>query len=384
MAKHALMSSALAKALIDSGVKHFDIGGGVDTAFNPGGAVPGSSNVVSGSGGFNTGLTDLSGAFTPQSGYTAQLAPTADTDYSGLISGAGSNAFGGYGTAQGIQAQQQALANQLLAQSKGGGPNPAQAALAQNTGSNVATQAALMASQRGTNQNAGLLAREAAQQGASTQQNAVGQAATLQAQQSLAAQQALISQQSNMANQNIGEQQVNSNLLGISTGAQNSQNNTSVNNYAQAQGLNQSTAQNNATATNKNSPVGAIGNLLSSLSKGGKAGDHLRKMASVYHPDFMARAKDFRIGGPVPGKSKVKGNSEKNDVVPAMLSPGEEVLPRSVTQSKNAPSKAAEFVRSLQAKDGKKDKTSAPEKGSPKDLQSRVERLEKFFGAQAA
>lgn len=94
--------------------------------------------------------------------------------------------------------QQQQLANQLQAQTQGGGPNPAQAALAQNTAANTANQAALMASQRGTSANPGMIARQAAQQGAANQQNAVGQAATLQAQQQLAAQQQLQQQQQAM------------------------------------------------------------------------------------------------------------------------------------------------------------------------------------------
>lgn len=38
---------------------------------------------------------------------------------------------------------------------------------------------------------------------------------------------------------------------------------------------------------------------------------------------------DLRDGGSVPGKAKVKGDSPKNDTVPAMLSPGEVVVPRS-------------------------------------------------------
>lgn len=49
-------------------------------------------------------------------------------------------------------------------------------------------------------------------------------------------------------------------------------------------------------------------------------------------------------GGPVPGRARVVGNSSKNDVVHAMLSPGEIVLPRSITQAKNAPEAAAKFV----------------------------------------
>lgn len=75
--------------------------------------------------------------------------------------------------------------NQLQGVANGTGPNPAQAMLAQSTGANVANQAALMAGQRGASANSGLIARQAAQQGASTQQQAAGQAASLQAQQSL-------------------------------------------------------------------------------------------------------------------------------------------------------------------------------------------------------
>jgi hypothetical protein len=38
----------------------------------------------------------------------------------------------------------------------------------------------------------------------------------------------------------------------------------------------------------------------------------------------------MKLGSYVPGKAKVEGDSEKNDTVPAMLSPGELVIPRSV------------------------------------------------------
>lgn len=55
-------------------------------------------------------------------------------------------------------------------------------------------------------------------------------------------------------------------------------------------------------------------------------------------------------GGTVPGKAKVSGDSIKNDTEPTLLSPGEVVLPRSVTQSPNAAEKAAEFIKHLQSK----------------------------------
>lgn len=42
----------------------------------------------------------------------------------------------------------------------------------------------------------------------------------------------------------------------------------------------------------------------------------------------------FAEGGMVPGRAKVKGDSSQNDTVPALLSAGEYILPRSVTQDK--------------------------------------------------
>lgn len=96
--------------------------------------------------------------------------------------------------------QQQALASQLQGVANGTGPNPAQAQLAQATGANVANQAALAAGQRGASQNVGLIARQAANQGAAIQQQAAGQAATLGAQQQIAGMQALQGQQAQLAN----------------------------------------------------------------------------------------------------------------------------------------------------------------------------------------
>lgn len=51
-------------------------------------------------------------------------------------------------------------------------------------------------------------------------------------------------------------------------------------------------------------------------------------------------------------KAKVKGNSYANDKVPALLSEGEIVLPREVTQSKDPVGNAAKFVQAVMAKKG--------------------------------
>lgn len=66
------------------------------------------------------------------------------------------------------------------------------------------------------------------------------------------------------------------------------------------------------------------------------------------------------VGGGIqagPGQQAVKkDNSYENDKVPALLSQGEIVLPRSITTHPNAPQKAAEFVMAVmnQKRSGKK------------------------------
>lgn len=57
-------------------------------------------------------------------------------------------------------------------------------------------------------------------------------------------------------------------------------------------------------------------------------------------------------GGPVPGKARVFGDDSANDTVPAMLSPGEIVLPRSVTNSENPEAAAAAFVQAVKEHHG--------------------------------
>ena len=286
---------------------------------------------------------------------------------------------------QGIQSQN-ALTQALTQQMQGAGPNPAQAALNQNTGQNVANQAALMAGQRGASNNVGLMARQAAQQGANTQQQSVGQGATLQAQQQLAAQ----NQLQNLANTQIGQQ----------AGAVGNLNNYALGNQQQLVGLQEN--MNNANAgmaqTNANNTAKALGGLLGgvgalgssiggmfgggspALAGGGAAGgaapmmyaydggqvpEHLNNMNVVYHNKHYEHkespklaqvpSKDrFKKGGMVPGEPKVNHNDPKNDVVDAKLTPKEIVLPLSVTESENPPEEAAKFVAAILAKNGSK------------------------------
>lgn len=178
---------------------------------------------------------------------------------------------------QGTLAQYQNLAS-------GVGPNPAQAQLAQNTAANVAQTGALMAGQRGASQNVGLLARQAGQQGAATQQNAVGQAATLQAQQQLAGLQGLTGQQqaigatnqsiAGIAANQVGQQQAQqTNAANLATqqagqtlSASQAAANTALGNQSNIYGLqsNINTTQAGISAGNQKAQAGLIGGILGS------------------------------------------------------------------------------------------------------------------------
>lgn len=144
----------------------------------------------------------------------------------------GANGVGTQGSAiqglQGLAAQQAATGNLYGQIAQGQGPNPALAALNQATGQNVANQAALMAGQRGAASNVGLIARQAAQQGANTQQQAVGQAATQQSQQQLGALSGLTAQQqaqaaTQQAIGGLGSTQVGQQQAGVNAYAQQAQ-----------------------------------------------------------------------------------------------------------------------------------------------------------------
>lgn len=346
------------------------------------------------------GIKDFANSFVTQNQYQAGLAPTQQYDYSPALWGGLSGALQGNANfnsnqmqQQGLLGQQQQLGQALQNTYMGQGPNPATAMLHNATGQNVANQAALMGSQRGAGANAGLLARQASMSGAAQQQNAIGQAAALQAQQSLQAQQ---QQQANlqgqgqllgqMGTQGLQNQQNNAGLFTSAAGANNAQNTGLVQNYGMAQGINSQIAQNNANASNQATGglLNSVGGLLG-LNKGGVVGkdgqklpDHLAHIHSIYHFDSGGEVPQigglqenpfdigsdkkggekpslssfFDNGGAVPGSAEVSGNSIKNDKVPAMLSPKEIVLPRSVTLSPDAPEKAKEFVAALLKKQG--------------------------------
>jgi len=293
------------------------------------------------------------------------------------------NALAGQG-AQGMGSQS-ALTQALMQQMQGGGPNPAQAALANATGANIASQAALMAGQRGASANAGLMARQAAQQGAGIQQQAAGQGALMQAQQQLAAQNAL----QNLAQTQVGQQAAglqNLNQFALQNQGQNMQmmaNQNAANQAMQQAGMKQGggliggllNAAGGALAGPLGSAIGSIGGSLLGSSgggasaasgaatgmgktqqstammySGGEVPHEFNSLHEIYHGgSYMPKMME---GGQVPGNPKVNYDTPKNDVVVAKLTPKEIVLPLSVTQSEDPVAESAKFVAAIMAKKG--------------------------------
>jgi len=384
---HAIMKSSLAKALIDAGVQHFDLGGPVATGNGTAvqGPVGGTLGQILGNNSYQAGQANI------QTGTNAgQLNDAYNKAQTGISSQ--------QGLASSLQPQttsaisnQQTLAQQLLNQSNGSGPNPAQSALNSSTGTNVANQAALMAGQRGAGANPALIAKLAAEQGANTQQQAVGQSATLQAEQQLAAQKQL----GELSGQQLGQAESANNAAnagaqgeqGILQSANNANNNANVGIQSNINSVDAATSAANAGQGTKIGSLinGAMGNVssLGSLFGGGGgaaaaggAGDLLGVGALTFSKGGMVDASN---GAKIGGKAKFAGNDSRNDVVPAMLSKGEEVLPNSVTQAKDAPKKAAEFVKHLQDKKGKaEDGGYSKVVSAKKSLKERVEALEKL------
>lgn len=249
-----------------------------------------------------------------------------------------------YSGTQGSMQQQQALLNALAAQNglqnqsnvysqlqgvaNGTGPNPAQAQLAQATAANTANQAALMAGQRGSNANVGLMARQAAQQGSQNQQQAAGQAASLQAQQSLNALQGMGSMANQQAAQQIG--QTNSNAQAQ---LQNQQNLLNAN-----AGMNQVNAGLIGQVSQQQAAIGgggmnAIGSM---LAEGGKVQEPI-SMASGGQTPYMNLAPSMAAPqaiSPASGPQSFVGQALNNGVTTSGgMDPGPQWGNQALTQA---------------------------------------------------
>ena len=251
---------------------------------------------------------------------------------------------GGIGNQSSVFNQMQGTAGQLQAGANGTGPNPVMAQLAETTGANARNTAALMAGARGAGANPGLMAKLIGNQAGQIGQQSAGQAATLGAQQQMAFLQALQQQQGmmgNLAGTQVAQQGNATNALAsgalsqeqLQQNAIGGMNNANVADVSQANAANSSIAKENTGGMWK-----TVGGLLNG------AGGALGLAHGGMVPGKSLAACYLRDGGMVPGKAEVEGDSGKNDKQPAMLSPGEVVLPRSAVKD---PAKTAAFLNAL-------------------------------------
>jgi hypothetical protein len=111
----------------------------------------------------------------------------------------------------------------------------------------------------------------------------------------------------------------------------------------------------NKDAALMSAPDGEV-DLKDYMAKGGKVPAKVSP-GEVYLPPKqvkeVAQGKRAPLDGQkIPGKAKVKGDSLRNDTVDKTLETGGIVLPRSVTESDDAPRKAAEFVAAILKRKG--------------------------------
>lgn len=194
----------------------------------------------------------------------------------------------GLGNQSNVYNQYQNIAN-------GVGPNPAQTQLAQATAANTANQAAMQAGQRGSSTNTGLIARQAAMQGGQNQQQAAGQAATLQAQQSLGA----LQQMGGIANTQVANQVGQTNANTSARQAQQSALLTSTaNENANRQALISGTAQQQAAIGG--GAMNGVGSAVSSVgAEGGDVSDmpQMEMSAPASSPSEFASTPDSNDQG---------------------------------------------------------------------------------------
>jgi len=88
------------------------------------------------------------------------------------------------------------------------------------------------------------------------------------------------------------------------------------------------------------------------------------------------QARGGLAGHQVPGKAKYKGDTRSNDTVPALLSPGEIVLPRSVAQDEDAPDKAKKFVAAIKKQKRPSPKAFAQALARLNELEARLNAME--------
>lgn len=254
-------------------------------------------------------------------------------------------------TGRGIAGQQQALADILRARAEGrGGPSLAELQLQQTLEQNRAAQAGALAA-AGRGMNPALAQRLLLQQGSQMAQQAAGQGALLRANEQLAAQQALAGQLSGMRGaeqaqfSSAGQLGLGQEKLGVETQEAQRARELDVamaNQRAEQERQRLQQVQEESKIRSAQENREALGDAIKTTGKAvgaGMTGGASAALATLAQGGMVERLKSL--------------DNKANDVVPAMLSEGEIVIPRSIVASPNAPAAAAKFVEALLAKNNK-------------------------------
>ena len=306
-----------------------------------------------------------------ESGFTAQQIQLAETSYKGAIQSGMSQQQAAQAMASATGQKQADFGQTLLNRAQGLGPSIAGAQLAATTNANIAGAAGQMAGVKGINQ--GLAARLIGQQQASTQQQAAGEGALLRAQEAAsdtAAYQAALNAQ---RQGDVAQAQAGTALMAGAGGLQNSQNQIASQQNLGIMGINAGTAnQNAANQTSINQSNAAQQNAIAIANLKLEEAQQARSDAQTAAAGQAATAVATNLGKskpasiPATGTTEEGGNISKssgdwdyayggevdspaNDVIPAKLSPGEIIIPRSIAQHENAPEMAMAYVQGLKA-----------------------------------
>lgn len=288
----------------------------------------------------------------------------------------------GFDMASQAGAGQSSLADALRAQMPGQGPSLAQLQLQGATDRNQQMAAGALAGQRGINP--ALAARMIGQQSAGMNQQAAGQSAQIRMQEQLAAQQQLANVLAQQRQGALGQAGAGQDLFGTSgqlTLGQQGQNTQMVGTLGNLQQGQNALQVEEALGRGKLNLAAAQGDQQAEIDaqriNSGVAEQNAAAKAAAFKGVTDAAGKAVSTfagmseGGRVPGKAKVAGDSDENDTVPTMLSPGEVVLPRTVADD---PEQAADFVAELLGKKKKKPK------GSYADVLAKLAEIESMIG----
>jgi len=276
--------------------------------------------------------------------------------------------------ARGVGAQQAALADALRAQAEGRGESIAAKQYQQALQQSQAAIQSQLASARGLSP--AQAQRIAARQQAAIGATAAGQSSIMRLQEQQAAQAALGNllgqqrQQALLGGQVAGTMGAQSGGLGMEAGRIGLGSQQMTANIAQNI-MGQQQAEESRERKGKGSMIGTVLGGAAGFLAGGPAG----AMAGAKLGGSVGE--NLSKGGQVDGQARYRGDTRSNDTVPAMLSPGEIVLPRTVAQSPNAPDKAKKFVEAIK-------KNKRPSARDYTQALSRLQELESRMDAMEA